>query len=110
MRSLRTPENAVRSALFLVVPFLLSPQAGAGEALRLHEAFAPGYQYRVSSRVDLTGKLTLPLEKGQTTPKTLDVTGKSAIDYDERVLALGKDQQVEKTVRLFQKMEFDRKV
>lgn len=95
--------------LGIVTHFLLTTSSFANEPIRLREAFTPGYVYRVSSRVELSGKLTLPAEKGQPA-RTLDVTGKSAIDYDERVLKLDKDQQVEKTIRLFQKMEFQRKI
>jgi hypothetical protein len=82
----------------------------AEESARLREQFLPGYQYHVSSRVELSGTLSLPLEKGQTTPKTLAVTGTSAIEYDERVLAAGSDGQVQKTVRLYRRMDFQRQV
>ena len=92
-----------------VTTLLALSGARADEPVRLREGLVPGAQYRVNSRVDITGKLTLPAEKGQAA-KTLEITGKSAIDYDERILALGKDQQVEKTIRLFHKMDFQRKV
>src|SRR5437016_6158041 len=83
--------------------------ARAEEPVRLREALGPNNLYRVISRVEIMGKLTLPGEKGQAA-RTLEITGKSAIDYDERVLTLDKDQQVEKTIRLFHKMDFQRKV
>jgi hypothetical protein len=82
----------------------------AQEAAWLREQFPPGYQYRVSSRVELTGSLTLPLETGQTTPKKVALSGRSAIDYDERVLAHDKKGQVDKTLRIYGKLHFERKV
>ena len=36
----------------------------ADETFTLREQFPPGYQYHVSSRVDLEGRLTMPAEKG----------------------------------------------
>jgi len=81
----------------------------AGEAFTLRESFPPGYQYHVSSRVDLKGQLTVPPEKGKE-PQTLQVTGQSALEYDERILTRGSDQKVEKTIRQVGRMDFERKV
>jgi hypothetical protein len=75
----------------------------------IRETLQPGSQYSVSCRVEVSGNLTLPLEKGQTTPKALKVTGNSVLEYHERVLAL-KDQQVDRTIRLYRKLDFQRKV
>jgi hypothetical protein len=88
------------------------PAAGlrAEEAIRLRELFPAGYQYHVSCRVDLTGSLTLPPEKGQAEAKTLAITGNSAIEYDERVLRRGADGEVQKTARLYRRIDFERKV
>ncbi len=88
----------------------LSSSARANDPVRLQEVFSAGYQYRVSSRVDLAGKLNLPAEKGKPGPRTLEIAGKSAIDYDERILALDKEQRVHKAIRLFQRIEFQRKI
>lgn len=97
---------------FLGVTILLgSVSAGRSQdLLTLREAFPRGYQYHVSTRVDLTGSLALPPEKGQTTPKSLPVTGESAIEYDERVLTLATDGQVNKTARIYRRIDFNRKV
>jgi hypothetical protein len=90
---------------------LLWPGVGqSAEPIQLREQFPAGYQYRVSCRVELSGGLTLPLEKGQTTPKVLPITGSSAIDYDERVLALAADGTVQKTLRICRRIDFQRKV
>jgi len=61
----------------------------ADETVRLQELFPAGYQYHVSTRVDLSGTMSLPAEKGKPVPKPLPVKGESAIEYDERVLAAG---------------------
>jgi hypothetical protein len=97
----------------LVVASLASVTVGAawgGETVQLQERFAPGYQYRVRSRVELTGSLTPEPVKGKVTPRPLDVQGESAIDYDERVLDVAADGQVRKTVRLVARMDFRRTV
>jgi hypothetical protein len=86
--------------------------AAAEEPVRLREQFPVGYQYRVQTRVQLSGKLTLPMtaEKGKAAPKPLAVSGESAIDYDERVLAVEHDGRVAKTVRLIRRIDFDRQM
>jgi hypothetical protein len=89
---------------------LPSAKATAEEAVRLREAFPANYQYHVSCRVELSGSLTLPLEKGQAAPKSLAVTGTSAIEYDERVLSSDAGGQVQKTARLYRRIDFQRKV
>jgi hypothetical protein len=78
--------------------------------LLLREAFPAGYQYHVSCRVELSGNLGLPAEKAGTPPRSLTVTGTSAIEYDERVLSAGKDGQVDKTMRVYRRIDFQRKV
>jgi hypothetical protein len=89
---------------------LSAPALGAEEAVRLREAFPPGYQYHVSCRVELSGSLTLPLEKGQVSPRSLSVTGTSAIEYDERILQQESDGSVKKTARIYRRIDFRRKV
>jgi hypothetical protein len=69
----------------------------------------PGSQYVVNGRVEVTGSLTLPPEKGQTTPKTLPVSGNSVLDYKERILTI-KDGEVKTTLRVYKRLEFQRKV
>ena len=74
------------------------------------ERFPVGYQYHVSTRVDLTGTLTPEPEKGKAVPKELKLTGHSAIEYDERVLTAGKDGAVDKTARVYRRIDFERKI
>jgi hypothetical protein len=84
--------------------------ASAEEAVRLREEFPAGYQYHVSARVELSGSLTLPAEKGKAAPKPLTVSGDSAIEYDERVLAPAADGTVDKTARIYRRCELHRTV
>jgi hypothetical protein len=82
----------------------------AEEPIQLRERFAASYEYHVSTRVDLAGSLTLPAEKDKPEPKPLSVRGSSAIEYDERILEMGQDGQVRKTVRLCRRTDFRRTV
>jgi hypothetical protein len=95
---------------FCLAVLLLGAGAGsAAETVQLHEAFSPGYQYHVSSRVELSGSLTIPPEKDQRGPQRLPVSGESAIEYDERVLAVdGND--VTRTARIYRRLDFKRKI
>jgi hypothetical protein len=101
------PVWCFRASVLAIALAVLPGPVAAEEPVKLREAFPAGYQYRVSTRVDLTGKLTLPADKGKT-PGPLSVVGSSAIDYDERVLAA--DGEAGKTVRVYRRVEFDRKV
>jgi len=105
--------SASRLLGFLCWPVVLlagTAPLPAQEAAWLRERFPAGYQYRVSARVELAGTLTLPPEKGQTAPKKVTITGRSGIDYDERILGHGKNDQVDKTIRVYGKLDFERKV
>src|SRR5207249_10484051 len=55
----------------------------ADEVVRLSERFPVGYQYQVRTRVQLSGSLAVPGEKGKPAPTPVPITGESAIDYDE---------------------------
>src|SRR5579871_2218454 len=99
-----------RWTLVLAALFGARLDASAEDPIRLREQFPAGYQYHVSSRVELSGTLTLPAEKDGQAPKSLGVTGQSAQEYDERVLALAGDGQVQKTARIYRRIEFQRKV
>ncbi len=84
-------------------------RASAEETLRLRELFPAEYQYHVSTRVELAGQLTLPAPDKDKKPVPLSVSGGSAIEYDERVLD-ARDNVVARTVRLYRRIDFDRKV
>lgn len=98
-------------SLFVLMSWLAAPAVTfAEESIRLQEKFPAGYQYHVSSRVELSGSLSLPLEKSQAAPQALAVTGTSAIEYDERILESAADDQVQKTMRIFRRIDFQRRV
>src|SRR5262245_18685962 len=82
--------------------------ARADEAIALRETYRPGYQYHVSMRVELSGTLTLPAEKAEA-PKPLAMNGSSAIEYDERVLAVSHGE-VDKSLRIYRRVDFQRTV
>lgn len=101
------------SFLWLLSAVLLASLAISGQAeemLQLKEDFAAGYQYHVSSRVELSGNLSLPPDKGKGQEKALKVTGSSAIDYDECILNVSAQGEVEKTARIYRRVELERKV
>jgi len=106
-----TPLSKYRLHVTGLLSFLVCASSlTAEEPIQLRERFAAGYEYHVSTRVDLTGSLTLPAEKDKPAPKPLSVRGSSAIEYDERILEMGQDGQVRKTVRLCRRTDFRRTV
>src|SRR5207245_7275504 len=94
--------------LSLLVSLISSVQA-ADDAVRLRESSPEGYQYHVNCRVEVTGSLTLPPEKEKVAAKQLPVRGSSLIDYDERVLST-KAGQVDKTLRIYRQVDFQRRI
>ena len=103
MKSLltRTSGAAVLAILASALP------VRADDAIKIEETFRDGRTYRISTRVDLSGTLTPPADKGQPAPKPVSVKGDSAIDYDERLLAID-NGAVRKTIRLYSRMDFDK--
>lgn len=99
-----TPTMTMNSSFSLLVFALLGQTP---QTIKVEESFRPGYLYHVSCRVGISGTLQVPGDKGPAKP--LALSGASVIDYDERVLT-EKDGRVEKTIRVFQKMNFERKV
>jgi hypothetical protein len=104
-----TPRAPAHVLLFLTAAFLPGGRAAAEDTVRLRESFPADYQYHVSTRVELSGRLTLPPPDKDKKPLPLSVTGGSAIEYDERVLDT-KDTAVSRTVRLYRRIDFERKV
>jgi hypothetical protein len=79
----------------------------AEEPLRLQEQFLPGNQYHVSSKLSGAGTLSLPSDKDNPKGRSLEMTGDSAIDYDERIMDPGKED-LQKTVRIYRRLEVQR--
>jgi hypothetical protein len=105
----RTCAALAHLLLTLAALFVPGRCAAADETVRLRELFPADYEYHVSTRVELSGKLTLPPPEKDKKPLPLSVTGTSAIEYDERVLDI-KDTTVSRTVRLYRRIDFERKV
>jgi len=83
----------------------------AQDSYRLREALAAGHQYRVSSRADLTGSIELTADMTMDKKaRTIQVSGTSVIEYDERIIDGDIKGPVEKTFRIYRRMEFKRKV
>jgi hypothetical protein len=99
-------------AACLVALLCNDPQARAGEEVSLREAFPVGYRYHVRIRVGLSGSLTVPPQKENklSKPTTLQMRGESVIEYHERVLALTRAGQVQKTLRLCRQTDIRRTV
>ncbi len=101
---------AFRSGCAIAVGLAVSGTLRADDPLRLQEKFPANYQYHVNSRVELSGSVTPPAEKGQPAPKPLPITGHSALEYDERILAAEADGKTLKALRLYRKVELQRKM
>jgi len=89
----------------------VSPAWGqGGVAVRLTENFGKDAQYHVTCQVDIKGTLSFATGGKDPNPKMIQVSGKSAIRYDERILQVDANRKVERTVRFYRQLEFDRKV
>jgi hypothetical protein len=105
----RRPTAWVLTSLGLALCSPLVRNCRAGDTVVLQERFQTGYQYHVSTRVELTGTLSVPTEKDHP-PKPLPLTGSSAVEYDERILGLQTGGGVSKTARIYRRVDFQRKV
>jgi hypothetical protein len=92
-----------------IIPWLAAV-ALAEEPIALRDNPVPGRLFHVSCRVEITGSLSLPADKDKQPSKSLTIKGESAIEYDERILSVTKNNDVDKTLRLYSKMDFQRKV
>lgn len=93
------------------VVFAVGLLAGVGstqadEAVQFSEKFHVDHQYHAQTRVEVSGSLLIPGEKGKP-GKTVKVDGTANVDYDERILEL-KDEQVVRTLRGYTKLAFQR--
>ncbi len=98
-------------ALLTSLMVLGLPTLARGEpAVRLQESFAVDYQYHVTGRADLTGTLTVPADMAkEKAPKPVPLSGSTAVEYDEKVLDSDANA-VRKTVRVYSRMDYRRKV
>jgi hypothetical protein len=100
--------SSLRTAIFAAL--LTVGAVRADDPVTLQERFGPGQQYHISMRTDLTGTLTRPAEKDKAAPPPLEIRGDSVFEYDERILAVDRAGQVEKTIRLCRRMDLQRTV
>ncbi len=109
---MRTVQKHTRFALpiTLVVGLIWVPPSQANQALSLKERLAPGQLFQVHVQVDLKGKLELPSPKEGDSATQLSIKGNSVIEYEERLLKLDNMGQVERTIRVYRKMNFQRQV
>lgn len=93
----------------LLVSFLAIPLSAARsqEPLSVVERFRPDYEYRVTTRVDLKGELSIPIDKDKP-PQRVKMAGKSSIDYDERLLPTDGKSAEQKTMRIYRTIDFRR--
>ncbi len=107
----RSCSAPLRLCVMLFSPLLvaITAPAIADEPVRLKESFPAGYHYRVSGRTELTGKLTLPMSAGKS-PGTLVVSGESAIEYHERIVDGDERGPVEKSIRFYRRLDFQKKL
>jgi hypothetical protein len=99
--------------LVAVITFLfLSVPGQAQNAVVLREVAAPGAQYHITTRVDLSGTLKVPApdsKQGGEVSRPLAITGTSTIEYHERLLASA-DPQVHKAIRIYRRIDLQRKL
>jgi hypothetical protein len=94
-----------------VAVLVLAVPGFAAEPVRLREAFPAGEQYHVAIREEAAGELRLPAEGNKPAPPPLQVRGRGAFEYDERVLDPGTaDNPAPRTLRLYRRVELERTV
>jgi hypothetical protein len=98
-----TPRFSITLALTAISVAGISAQ----DAITLTEAFAPGTQYTVNLKTDMTGELTLPSSGGSKAPQTVAMTGSSKLVYTERVLTAAEGGAL-RVVRQYRDVAFQR--
>ncbi len=95
----------MRRSLALLVLFVLagSTRSQQNDAVSITENFDKDVQYNVQCQVEISGVLTA-------NAKSIKVSGKSSIRYDERILRLNAERRVERSIRHYRLLEFDRKI
>ncbi|WP_020469951.1 hypothetical protein [Zavarzinella formosa] len=88
-----------------LVVALVGSSAWGADAVRLMESAPVGAEYRVITEFTFTGELTLPLEKGKP-PERVKMSGRSAIDYAERILKVDPKEADHKSLRVYEKFDF----
>src|SRR5437879_13886451 len=77
-------------------------------AIRLRETMTAGAEWHVSTRVELAGELTVPPEAGQKAPSKVSLSGRSVIEYDERILDTGTPARPgPRTLRIYRRVDLE---
>lgn len=87
------------------VSLVVAASAFGADAVRLVESAPAGTEYRVITELTYTGELSLPGEKGKPAER-VKTSGKSGIDYAERILAADPKEADHKALRVYDKMDF----
>src|SRR5262245_4282404 len=93
----------------LLVALIVSSNAIGQTPIVFQENTAPNRAYSIHSQTDLAGTLTLPATKEKQAPKSVTVTGRSAVSYDERMLPTLADGS-SRTLRIYRIVEFRRSI
>jgi hypothetical protein len=98
------PIPSMRLFVLLTVLAVACPSRGE-DAVRLTEKSAAGTMFRVHSTSDVAGELFAPVAKDKP-PERVKISGKSTIDYAERILAVDAKDADHKALRVYEKIEF----
>lgn len=82
----------------------LAPLASA-EPIRLADSASAGKQYRVTTDGIIAGELQAPEKPSE----TIKISGKSRIDYVERILPISAREAQYKSLRIYERIEFRKK-
>lgn len=83
-----------------------SATVSAQIAYKLTDQTTPGREFRVVTEASIRGELLAPVAKDKP-PERINISGKSSIDYHERIVAIeAADQADHKVVRFYDKIDF----
>src|SRR5687767_13059631 len=77
----------------------------ADDPVRLVDKSPPGAEFRVVAESTIAGELFAPVEKGKP-PERFAISGKSIIDYAERILAVDPKDADHKSLRIYDRIDF----
>lgn len=79
----------------------------AADPVRLIESAPVDAEYRVITEFSFAGELMLPVEQGKP-PQRVNTSGKSAIDYAEKILKVDPKEADHKSLRVYEKIDFSK--
>jgi hypothetical protein len=78
------------------------------DPVRLVDSTSPGKFYSVTTDARIGGELQAPVAKDKP-PETIKISGKSRIDYVERILPVDSKEADYKSLRIYERVEFRKK-